>query len=315
MLGFCIEASHSRGFGHLYRTLNFIEYLSERGVRTIVMVNDDQRAIKILEQRSIEHEVVNLNDMRSDWETMVISRYGITVWINDRCDTDQSHARQVKINGIGLVTFDDQGSGAAFADLHFAPLVFSGQERLQGKRVLTGTSYLVLNQEIETCKRQRDGLESILITLGGSDTYGVTVQVVNLLKTLNRRATVVVGPAFQHHEQLKQTMDASFCLKQGVPSLIKEFVQHDLAITGGGMTPFEANASGLPCVIVANELHEIEIGQYLAKIGSSVFAGHYQDIDDSILHRNLDIKKMSSVGMASIGTAGADNIFREIMAL
>jgi spore coat polysaccharide biosynthesis predicted glycosyltransferase SpsG len=315
MLGFCIEASHRRGLGHLYKTLNFIEYLADRGERSIVIINDDQRAIEILDLRSIEHIVVNLDDILSDWETSIISKYGITVWVNDRLDTDQSHARHVKKNDIRLVTFDDRGSGAAFADLHFAPLVFTGQDKLQGKRVLTETRYLVLNHEIETCKRQRKVLDSILVTLGGSDTYGVTVTVVNLLKTLKLGATVVIGPAFQHHEQLQQAMDENFHLKQGVPSLIQEFVQHDLAITGGGMTPFEANASGLPCVVVANELHEIEIGQYLERLGSSVFAGYYQDIDCSIFGKNLNIEEMSSIGMVAIRTDGAANIYREIMAL
>jgi spore coat polysaccharide biosynthesis predicted glycosyltransferase SpsG len=315
MIGFCIEASHRRGLGHLYKTINLIKYFASQDMRSIVMVNDDLKAIEILKQSSIKYVTVELDDISSDWETTIISSYGITVWVNDRLDTDQNHARHVKNNGIGLVTFDDWGSGAALADLHFAPLVFSEQDKLQGKRVLTGIRYLVLNKEIETCKRLRYSLDSILITLGGSDTYGVTIQVVNLLKALNRGATVIVGPAFEHHVQLKQAMDERFHLKQEVPSLIREFVRHDLAITGGGVTPFEANASGLPCVVVANEPHEIEIGQYLERSGCSVFAGYYQDIDGSILGKNLNIKEMSNVGMATIGTDGAANIFREIIAL
>jgi spore coat polysaccharide biosynthesis predicted glycosyltransferase SpsG len=173
----------------------------------------------------------------------------------------------------------------------------------------------VLNKEIETCKRQRQGLESILVTLGGSDTYGVTIQVVNFLKTMNRGATVVVGPAFQHHEQLKQAMNGNFCVKQAVTSLMQEFSHYDLAITGGGVTPFEANASGLPCIIIANERHEIEIGHYLAGVGSSVFAGYYQDIDARNFDMNLNIQEMSRIGMTAITTNGTINIFREIALL
>lgn len=315
MLGFCIEASHERGLGHLYRTLNCIDYLATQGEQSIVMVNDYPQVAMILGQRSVAHVTVNLSNAQSDWETPLIKDFGISVWINDRLDTDSRHAAHVKKNGIGLVTFDDRGTGAALADLHFAPLVFSGQDKLQGKRVLTGIRYLALNREIDVCKRRRDRLDSILVTLGGSDTYGVTVKVVNLLKTLHRGATVVVGPAFQHHAELEQAMNANFSLKRGVPSLIQEFVQHDLAITGGGITPFEANASGLPCIIVANEPHEIETGQYLAEIGSSVFAGYYREIDDKIFTDQLNIEKMSRTGMEKIGTDGVDNIFRLIFSL
>jgi spore coat polysaccharide biosynthesis predicted glycosyltransferase SpsG len=194
--------------------------------------------------------------------------------------------------------------------------VFSGQNELKGKRVLTGIQYLALNKEIDRYRRARTHLKSpTLVTLGGSDTYGVTVQVVALLKKLNWGATVIVGPSFQHDEELKQILGGRFTVKRGVPSLIQEFVHYDLAITGGGATPFEANASGLPCIIVANEPHEIEIAQYLAGIGSSVFAGYYREIVEKVFDIDLNIEEMSRTGMEKIGTDGVDNIFREIVAL
>ena len=315
MIGFCIEASHARGLGHLFRTLNFVEYLTAGDNQYIVMVNDDPRALEILKQKEIAYVTVNFNDTQSNWETEQINRFGITTWMNDRLNTDRNHALNVKKNGIALVTFDDRGSGAALADIHFAPLVFSRRDKLQGKRVLTGTRYLVLNKEIDRYKRQRNRIDHILITLGGSDTYGVTLQMVNLLKKLSRSGTVVVGPSFRHNAELTQIMDGSFQLKRGVKSLIREFVHYDLAITGSGVTPFEANASGLPCIIVANELHEIEIGEHLSQVGSSVFAGYYQNIDEGLFKMHFDIEKMSSAGMEAIGTDGANNIFREILAL
>lgn len=317
MIGFCIAASHERGLGHLYKTLNFIDYLVGQGEQYIIMVNDDSRAVEVLKQRAVAYVTVNLSDADTDWETALIKRFGINIWVNDRLDTDENHAVNVKKNGINLITFDDRGTGAAFADIHFAPLVFSGRDKLRGKRVLTGIRYLALNREIGACRRQRDRLGSILVTLGGSDTYGVTLQVVNMLKKCNRSATIIVGPASKHKTELKQAIDRTFKLKFGVPSLIQEFVLHDIAITGGGVTPFEANASGLPCIIVANELHEIEIGQFLAATGSSIFAGYYKAIDESkfSINMNMDLETMSRTGMMEIKTDGVANIFNEIMAL
>jgi spore coat polysaccharide biosynthesis predicted glycosyltransferase SpsG len=315
VLGICIEASHERGLGHLFRILNFAEFLDGLGERYIVMVNDDLRAITILQQRTVPHVVVDLADRQSEWETELIGRFGITVWINDRLNTDIGHAEKVKSMGSWLVTFDDRGSGAALADIHFAPLVFSGQAKLAGKRVLTGVRYLVLNREILARRRVRQRLDSLLVTLGGSDTYGVTLQVVRLLKQLGRFATVIVGPSFEHHSELDLILDRRFSLKRGVPSLIEEFALHDLAITGGGVTPFEANASGLPCIIVANEPHEIEIGQYLAGCGSSLFAGYYRNLDESVFDTEPPLEKMSQLGMEIIGTDGAAAVYDEICAL
>lgn len=315
MIGFCIEASHERGLGHLYKALNFVEYLDGLNERYVVIVNDDPISTSILKQRGVAYVTVNLSDTQSDWETTIIKQYGITTWINDRLDTDKRHAEHIKKHSVKLVTFDDRGTGATLADLHFAPLVFSGKELLRGKRVLTGIDYLVLSKEIDGCRHVRKHLDSILVTLGGSDTYGVTLQVVALLKSLNKRATVVVGQSFQHHAELERVIDERFMVKRGVTSLIQEFVHHDLAITGGGVTPFEMNASGLPCIIVANELHEIEIGKYLAGVGSSLFAGYYREIDERVFSMDLNLIAMSRSGIEKIKTDGVENVFREVKSL
>jgi spore coat polysaccharide biosynthesis predicted glycosyltransferase SpsG len=316
MIGFCLEASHARGLGHLYKTLNLVEALARRGESALVMVNADPKATAILAERSVRYETVELTDTQSNWESALIAKSGITVWVNDRLDTSLSHAQNVKRNGISLVTFDDRGPGAALADLHFAPMVFYRNDQLRGKRVLTGIHYLALNCEIDRYRRVRSQLKSpILVTLGGSDTYGVTLQVVAQLKKLNRPATVVTGPSFQHAEELERLLDERFTRKRDVPSLIQEFHHHDLAITGGGVTPFEANASGLPCIIVANEPHEIASGRYLESLGCSVFAGYYREMAQRAFEQDLDLAAMSRAGIEQIKTDGMDNILRELAAL
>lgn len=315
MIGICIESSHARGMGHLYRMLNLVEYLRSCGQGCMLMMNDNLKSRQILVARGIDVITVNLEDVESDWEAGLIKRYGLTVWINDRLDTNARHAVKVVAHGVKLVTFDDRGDGALFADLHFAPLVFSGREALKGNRVHTGTDYLILNSEIDRYKRVRSRIDSILVTLGGSDTYGVTLRIVRILHELGVTATIITGPSFVHNEELEEITVGAFTVIKGVPSLIEEFSRHDLAMTGGGMTPFEANASGLPCIIVANELHEIEVGQYLQTVGSSTFAGYYKSIDKSYFSSPLDIEKMSKAGMAAITTDGVTNVFREISAL
>jgi len=100
-----------------------------------------------------------------------------------------------------------------------------------------------------------------------------------------------------------------------VPSLIETFHGYDLAVTGGGITPFEANASGLPCIIIANELSEVPNGKLLHELGCSVFAGYYERLNKDIFKQRLDINKMSRVGMSRIGLNGAENVYRKIKAL
>jgi len=313
MIAICIEASHARGLGHLYKALNLAALLREKNHPFVILLNQDQKAARILEKHDLDFHTVSLTDIHSNWEAEQIGRLGISLWLNDRLDTHIEHSRHVKDQGVRLVTVDDRGAGAELADLHFAPLLFCGADQLKGKRVLTGHQYLILNREIERYQRVRRDIRSIVVSLGGSDTYGVTLKIVNILKQAGQEATIVTGPSFCHGEELgAMTAGSGFLIKSGVPSLIEEFSRHDLAVTGGGVTPFEANAAGLPCVIVANEVHEIDIGRHLANLGSSRFAGYHDAIDHAAFSLDLDLEGMSRAGLSRITTQGAQNVYREL---
>lgn len=315
MFGICIESSHTKGMGHLFRILNFIKYLRSMNTRFIVFVNDDPVAVNIIKSNNLAFEIVDLSDLESNWESNLIKKYSIDIWINDRLDTDIAHSLNVKKNNIKLVTLDDMGSGSELADINFCAMAFDSPERLKGKKILTGIKYLILNDEIAKHKRVRKKIENILVTLGGADTYGVTIKIVKIMSKSGISAAVITGPSFIYKDELSQVVNDLFTIKEAVPSLIEEFYNFDLAITGGGITPFEANASGLPCIIVANEPFEIGNGKFLERLGTSTFAGYYKEVRDDFIDLNLDIEKMSATGIRNIKLNGAENIFRQIQSL
>lgn len=315
MFALCIESSHARGMGHFYRALNLANALHHSGYDYKFYLNNHDPSQKILIEKNIPYTIVPLEDETTNWEFSLIKHDNITLWINDRLNTNVLHAEKIKKAGIPLVTFDDRGPGATLADLHIAALSFNPQEHLAGKKILRGSNFLILNPQISKFTRVRKKLASILITLGGSDTYGVTIKVVQLLKEMELSATVVVGPAFIHSAILSEVMTEKFILKQNVSSLIEEFYHHDLAITGGGMTPFEANASGLPCVVVANELFEIPVGEALEKLGGSIFAGYHESLPQPLFQADLPLEQMSQSGMNVIGLQGTHNVMTALLEL
>lgn len=302
--------------GHFYRALNLADGLRQAGYACKFYLNDHASSKAILRDKGHIHELVNLEDFTTGWERTVIERDGILCWVDDRLDTDILHTTRVKASNIPLVTFDDRGSGAELADLHVAALAFDYQEKLAGTKVLRGAEYLILNPQIRNYARERTHLSSILVTLGGSDTYGVTVKVVQMLSAMNLPATVVIGPAFMHIAELEQVLTERFTLKRGVPSMIEEFSHHDLAITGGGITPFEANASGLPCVVIANEFFEIPVGIALQKLGGSIFAGHHEALQSPLFKADdVQLVRMSQAGMNNIGLEGTNRVIEAMLEL
>lgn len=315
MFALCIESSHARGMGHLFRALHLADALTASGTNCKIFVNRHQPTLDIIAQRGHAAIAVDIDDLDSGWENALVRREDIRLWVNDRLDTSEQHAKRIKALGIPLVTFDDRGEGATWADLHVAALAFDDSEALGGRQVLRGVGYLILDPSIARYTRQRDSFRSIVVSLGGSDTYGVTVKVVNLLTVQDQCATIIIGPAFAHHEALARVLTSRFTLKCGVSSLAEEFAKHDLAITGGGITPFEANAAGLPCIVVANERFEIPVGQALERMGGAVFAGFHENIDQTIFACDLPIAAMSRAAMASINLGGAHRVTQAIMGL
>ncbi len=312
MLAICVESSHARGMGHVFRALNLAARLREDGRQLMFFLNEHQPAMHLIAEHGFPFEIVPLLGCVG-WERDVITRHGVKLWVNDRLNTSQAHASIVKSCGIPLVTFDDRGDGARFSDLNIAALVFDPANSLHGARVLQGSEYLVLNPAIAKFQRRRKALNSILVTMGGSDTYGVTIKVVNALATKELpNVTVVVGPAFGHMSALEACLPKSFVLKRNVPSLAEEFWGHDLAVTGGGVTPFEAAASGLPCAVIASEDFEVPVGKALERMNAAIFLGHHHAVDWSSLSPDVDVAAMSEAGMNNIGVSGAARVSKAI---
>lgn len=315
MFAICIETSHKKGMGHLFRMRVLADLLRREGLPFHFFLNAHAPSESILKDGGYPFDVVPLEDVPTGWQRDALGIGPFKVWIDDRLDTNEVHAEKIQEAGLKRVTFDDRGAGAALADVHFGCLAAFQGEPLQGKKVFTDLAFMILNPEIERYKRQRTQGEKLIVTLGGTDTFGVTVKVVEVLRQAGRGATVMVGPGFEHRAELQNALTPNFELKQSVPSLIEEFSHYDYAITGGGVTVFEALASGLPCVIVANEPHEVATARALSAMGVAVFAGHHTEMDASLVTRVPDVAPLSRAALDKIPAQGAENVLMEILKL
>ncbi len=73
----------------------------------------------------------------------------------------------------------------------------------------------------------------------------------------------------------------------------------------------EAAASGLPCMVVANEVHEIQIGQYLERNGCALFAGYYKEMNPGRIKEMEEVGKISEMsqrGPETVDLSGAERI-------
>lgn len=313
MLALCIESSNSRGMGHLFRSFLYVEYLKRNQIDFIYLINNDEKSLCLLREKQIEYILVDYADTVSGWEKQIIEQYQVDVWFNDKFETSYEmgqHIREAK-KDILFCMLDDVGGADIWADIMFAGMIYPTKKTFKSRYTYAGPEYIILNPQIADYRRKRTAIGRVVVTLGGSDPQGVTLEVVEKLMTVSCDADVIIGPNFKYKGELEQLNHGRFRIYQNVPSLIEKFHEYDLAITGGGVTCCEANAAGLPCVIIANAPHEINTGEYIQSLGSSIFAGKYGEWNRDILDdlTSLDVASMSENGMQAFRLDAVDVMF------
>lgn len=314
MYAICIEASHQRGMGHLFRAITLYHYLLAKGQHAIILLNDDKYALEILKERNIYHMVVPLENCEENWQGFLIQNLGIDFWINDRMDTCAEEGQNVKAEQIPLAAFDDKGEGAYYTDANFMAMTFPVPVgRKWGLRIYSGFSYLLLNPELQKYRRLRRQNKKLAVTLGGSDSYGVSCIIAQQLQDAGLQATLFLGPSYEHWNKLSRIVGKGIEIKKNVPSLIAELSHYDLAITGGGITCLEAAAAGLPPLIVANEKHEVQIALHLAERAAACYIGYRHRASLPLpLPSGEEIESMSRAAMKNVPCNGIDNIYKAL---
>jgi spore coat polysaccharide biosynthesis predicted glycosyltransferase SpsG len=307
MLAFSIEASHKRGMGHLYRSITISKYL---GYESIFFINKNLKSLEILKRNKIKYKIID-RKKKINFKNLV-NKYSVKIWINDKLETNKLEGQKIS-SLVSFVTFDDWGKGSRFAKLNISPLYF-GKKKLSGKKVFTGIKYLPLKKETFKYARTRKKINKILISMGGSDTYNVTLKILDYLKKKNITSTVICGPTSKLNNVIKK-YKKDFKIKYNVKNIFKEFSNHDILICGGGMTPFEAASTGLPSIVIASEPFEIPVCKKLQKIGISKFIGYRKKINFKKIDLNLDINKMSNTCINRIKMNGLKNIKKNIDSL
>lgn len=315
MIAIAIESSNSRGMGHLFRAILYVNYLKKRNMDYIVLINQDVPSLAILKQHEITYEIVDYQDVTSDWESQIIKKYQVDIWFNDKFETNLMMGKHIKANSVLFCMIDDIGEAEVVCDLYFAGMIAPTKKEYHAKKVYSGSSFMVLNPQIEKYKRSRQTLNKVIVSMGGSDPYLVTFEVLKQFLTYDYEVDFVIGPNYREREQLLQLNNGRFKIMQNVPSLIQLFYDYDLAITGGGVTCCEANASGLPALIIANAPHEVNTGRFMEQLGSAKYLGLHGEWDVSVLKslREIDLSSMSKIGREKFNTNAVADIFEIII--
>ena len=259
----------SVSLGHVFRCLALARELEKqyRGNITFLM-RDYADGIKVVQDNGFPVQRMAMG-ISHDQELELIVQTASRLAIFDLLDIAEKDIGRLSDMGMLTVAIDDTGSKKIGADV-----VINGSiveqfhhypETSKDTKYYLGPEYCILGDEFTDLPRRevKPGVESIMVSMGGSDPIGLTAKVVKALGKIRIPATikVILGPAFQDEEEVKQAThnsDNNFVISRNVPSMARVICQSDIAITAGGIMAYELAATGTPGIIIpSNEVEAL----------------------------------------------------------
>lgn len=264
---FRTRGNHKQGMGDVIGSLAIADAYRDRNPRDIItfIVDNDKEAIDAVLARAHKVEVVdNLHQEMTHIEEITPDVIVVNMFKND-----VERLKYFKQYTLLLVTIDDPSGAARWADIRINPLYYNDD-------AITDPVYVALRKEFiranKISKVIKDRVEIILVTQGGADTCGFIPKIIGALDGVEKdcQIDIVIGPAFKHHQELKETIDKSkrkFNIIHNATNMCELMQQSDLAITAGGNTMFELACVGVPGIVLCGEEFEEETAERMEKYG------------------------------------------------
>ena len=258
---------HERGMGHIYQSRALAAELVRDGAEVQFIVPDVPEGLAKLRERGLNPQKIS-HDL-PDGEKVAqidahLSGHTIDVAIVDMLESTEELMRYWKDRATLLVSLDDIGAGRIWADLLFNVIHHPERPAQANYREINALNYAVLRPEFYSANQREKAVPEragkVLVSQGGSDTFGGLVQLVYALGDLDDDVEIhlLVGAAFAHDGPLAEAIIKSgrhFVLQRDIKEMAALVLQMDLAITGGGKTLFELAAVGEVAGLGAGEEH------------------------------------------------------------
>jgi UDP-2,4-diacetamido-2,4,6-trideoxy-beta-L-altropyranose hydrolase len=328
-IGFRFDGSREIGLGHVVRCLTLARALN--GFKKIYWIREDEAlrrvlgnldAIIIPSRIGWQEEITYLRD-EFDIEKPAALVVDLLIYPN-------AYLESLKQESIKLITLHETERECAHSDLLINYNTFKGFSTISniaedGKCL--GPSFIIFKESARRMKPRQTQPEAkkIIITMGGSDPNGLSLEVIEALKDLPEDIKVMLhlGPAFKLRKEVEElliSLSRRIHLLENVADLAYFMVEADIAIAAGGNTMYELCYLGVPSVIVSQNSHQLEFADSLDEQGAVISMGIYNDVNRKLIYettlglvKNYDKRRsMSERGRALIDGKGVERIVGRI---
>ncbi len=319
------KAGFTTGMGHVYRQVRLGRVLRSRGMDIEFFVTEHPPSIELLRQENFSPKIIaKENDLPEEINTI------FDLVLLDIQDTGKDFISALRERSQKIMSFEDLGKGRNFVDL----LVDCNLEPDQAQylkpavKALFGLPYSVLAEEYEQFHQREkifsESLESILVTMGGTDPNNLTLKLAEYLLQSKKKTTItfIAGPGFKETPALIELVSSmkSFQVLSQPNNMAELLFNHQAVFCSGGVTLHEALAVGTPAFVISQVIAQQEKARPLEKLGAAIDLGLAKDFDPNKISpiwelNKSQLKRMSLKGKGLVDGKGITRVADEIIEL
>jgi UDP-2,4-diacetamido-2,4,6-trideoxy-beta-L-altropyranose hydrolase len=336
-----VDASNKIGAGHLIRCLAIADFLKTKNINAIFLSRSENIKQQII-NRGFKVELLSA-DSTIEEEYCFIKSFKIENKIkfiivdinnyNTFKDRKEYHLylKSLKKLSLFLISLEDFKNYPYPADIVVIPYFgFEGIKLYDRSdcKYLLGPKYFVLRKEFLKAKPVivRNKINNILITMGGSDSEGITLKVLKALNIaeLDVNLKLIIGGLSQIDDDAVskslRNYKGTYSVMRSVNNMAELMSKSDIAVINSGLTKYETSALGLPGIVISNNEYHSNLMDDFAEYNSVWHLGPVNDVSkleivEAVTSLAKDSKKrsdMAEAGRLLIDGNGINRIFSEI---
>jgi spore coat polysaccharide biosynthesis protein SpsF len=314
------------GFGHVKRMIALARSLRDReGLGAVFAVNGSQDALTPIRQAGFAARLID----GPEGEFLSTAKDPDLLVLDCRDGPARQAIADLKVPL--KATIDDGSERRLACDLaYYPPLPQVAKLDWIGSSCAprVGWEWALLGQQQASERpRKQSPRPTLLVTMGGSDPFGLTLRCAQALKKLDPvfRARFVIGPGFADKNRLARTLvglSPNFETVEGARGLATEFAACDVALVAFGVTAYELAAAGVPAIYIGISDDHVLSASAFVEAGMGISLGHMDRLKPdvvaksvwSLLNDNVRRREMRAAGLMTIDGSGATRIAADLAA-
>ncbi|MDY6793311.1 MAG: hypothetical protein SWH54_18750 [Thermodesulfobacteriota bacterium] len=343
------DASNSTGMGHLNRCVSLARHFEIEGIESLLILRhasdnivtgfkNQGLNISVLEKcGSLYDEALLIsNRFASQYSAIVFdfSHYQIMSRVEELIPyfkiLHNSFSATLLIDGLDDTAIIDHIEPSI--DVVVTPYIGAkcrSADENPGFRHWAGPAYFIFPPEFTSInwdRQVRGKAKNLLVSMGGSDPYELTLMIIDALQLLESEiiCRVVVGPGFTESLKLKIEKACAVipCCKIvfGLPTLIRHLQWADIAISASGLTKYEMAYAGVPSLQLSFNAKIAAANAQDETKGFYLDLGLYTETTSLDIANEIDAlvrsferrREMVRLGQALFSKTGLDSLIREV---